>query len=88
MDSTKKVSGQGCSETFVCRGRPRRERDWEKGRAFFPARLTKGGISMPDLELEKAVSRAVNEGTVKLVLSAPTRESALRRVTVQRLGET
>ena len=43
---------------------------------------------MPDLELEKAVSRAVNEGTVKLVLSAPTRESTLRRVTVQRLGET
>ena len=41
---------------------------------------------MPDLELEKAVSRAVNEGTVKLVLSAPTRESALRRVTVQRLS--
>ena len=43
---------------------------------------------MLDLELEKAVSRAVHEGTVKLVLSAPTRESALRRVTVQRLGET
>ena len=42
---------------------------------------------MLDLELEKAVSRAVHEGTVKLVLSAPTRESALRRVTVQRLGE-
>ena len=29
---------------------------------------------MLDLELEKAVSRAVHEGTVKLVLSAPTRE--------------
>ena len=41
MHSTKKVSGQGCSETFVCRGRPRRERDWEKGAALFPARLTK-----------------------------------------------
>lgn len=42
---------------------------------------------MPDLELEQAVARAVNEGTVKLVLSAPTRGSTLRRMTAQRLGE-
>lgn len=42
---------------------------------------------MPDLELEQAVARAVNEGIVKLVLSAPTRGSTLRRMTAQRLGE-
>lgn len=47
-----------------------------KRRSPFPCKVDKGGVFMPDLELEQAVARAVNEGTVKLVLSAPRRCAA------------